>query len=106
MKTEPLKIISGGQTGVDRAALEVALQLEITTGGTAPFQFMTEKGPDLTLKEFGLVECKSKAKGYRARTYKNAEDSDVTLFFGVESPGHRTTQTACRVYNKPFCIIL
>ena len=37
-----MKIISGGQTGVDRLALDVAKSLNIATGGTAPKGYLTE----------------------------------------------------------------
>jgi hypothetical protein len=36
------KVISGGQTGVDRIALEVARECEVPTGGTAPRGFLTD----------------------------------------------------------------
>jgi hypothetical protein len=41
-----MKIISGGQTGVDRLALDVAKSLNIATGGTAPNGYLTENGSD------------------------------------------------------------
>lgn len=47
------KIISGGQTGIDRIALEVAGELYVPTGGTAGKGFFTESGPDLTLADYG-----------------------------------------------------
>ena len=43
------KIISGGQTGIDQLALEIAIELGIETGGTAPPNFMTEDGVNLEL---------------------------------------------------------
>ena len=51
------KIISGGQTGADRAALEVACALNIETGGWAPKEFWTSEGrnPKLGTK-YGLRE--------------------------------------------------
>ena len=52
------KIISGGQTGADRAGLEVAKRLGYETGGTVPRGYKTSTGPDPTLKEFGVVEHK------------------------------------------------
>lgn len=60
------KIISGGQTGADRGGLEAARTLGIPTGGTAPRGYLTETGPDESLREFGLTESKSSA--YVVRT--------------------------------------
>lgn len=51
------KIISGGQTGVDQAALRAARDLGITTSGTAPLGWITEDGPAPWLADFGLIEA-------------------------------------------------
>ncbi|KAL6067628.1 Molybdenum carrier, variant 4 [Balamuthia mandrillaris] len=64
-----VKIISGGQTGADRAGLEAGRLLGIATGGTAPSNFLTERGPDQTLKRlFGLTADGDLS--YAARTRK------------------------------------
>jgi hypothetical protein len=69
------KIISGGQTGADRAALDVALKLGIPHGGWIPKGRKTEKGP---LPEiYKLKEMPTDS--YEARTEKNVQDSDGTL---------------------------
>lgn len=95
------KIITGGQTGIDRISLEVAKDCGYETGGTAAKGWMTEKGPDLTLKEFGLVECEE--EGYPARTLKNIEDSDGTIVFGnLLSPGSKLTCSDCSALDKPY----
>ena len=70
-------IISGGQTGVDRIALETARAAGLKTGGVAPFGYRTEKGPDPTLKEFGLTE--HALPTYHPRTKQNILDSDSTV---------------------------
>lgn len=73
------KIISGGQTGADRAGLEAALILNIPTGGFCPKGFMTELGKDFSLKKFRLKEtetCK-----YDERTVKNVLSGDGTVIF-------------------------
>lgn len=49
-------IISGGQTGVDRIALEVARELNIPTDGTVPCGYITESGKDSSLKLFNVIE--------------------------------------------------
>lgn len=64
------QIISGGQTGVDQLGLEVAKQLGIPTGGVAPKGYLTETGPDLTLRDhYGLREHES--AHYSPRTRAN-----------------------------------
>ena len=51
-----IKVISGGQVGADRIGLEEAKKLGFETGGTAPHKYLTSKGSDLSLKDFGLTE--------------------------------------------------
>jgi hypothetical protein len=98
-----MEIISGGQTGVDRLALDIARSLGIKTGGTAHKYFLTEKGVDLSLKEYGLVECEE--FGYPARTKKNVMDSDATVWFGDgDTSGYHRTAADCRAAGKEmFC---
>jgi len=69
------KIISGGQTGVDQAALDVAINLHIPHGGWIPKGRKTEDGalPDT----YQLKEMSSSS--YEKRTEKNVLDSDGTL---------------------------
>ena len=79
----PWKIVSGGQTGVDRAGLAAAMSFSIQTGGWAPMGRIAEDGvvPEgfYTLKEYPQP-------GYRARTRANVEDSDATLILVDEVP--------------------
>lgn len=97
------KVISGGQTGIDRMGLEVARESGIKTGGMVPKGFMTEDGPDLTLKEFGLIE--SQSPNYDFRTLYNALDADATVIYGnVNSPGSRKTERICRAHGKPYIV--
>jgi len=96
-----MKIISGGQTGVDRIGLETAKCMGLETGGTAPKGFLTELGPDLTLKEFGLVEHRSSS--YDPRTIQNVRDSEGTVLFGnTHSTGTANTIKYCIKYHKPY----
>lgn len=97
------KVISGGQTGADRAGLEVAKRLRYETGGTVPRGYKTSRGPDPTLKEFGVVEHSSDR--YPPRTAKNVRDGDGTVWFGNEetSGGKLTIRTAKRL-GKPLLI--
>src|SRR5437868_610576 len=76
------KIISGGQTGVDRAALDVALELGIACGGWCPKGRLAEDGPipeRYPLKETNLPV-------YPQRTEWNVRDSDGTLVLTLGSP--------------------
>lgn len=94
------RVISGGQSGADRAGLEVARALGIPTGGTAPKGWRTEYGPDLDLRDvFGLVE--SESLGYDARTLANVRGSDGTVVFGAATGGTGLTLGYCRVLEKP-----
>ncbi len=93
------KVISGGQTGADRAGLECAKALGLATGGTAPKGYRTENGTDVSLKDFGLTE--SVDTSYVPRTRANAKNSDVTLWFGkTTSPGYYCTKKACKDWGK------
>ena len=97
------KIISGGQTGVDRIGLEVGKELGIETGGVAPKGYRTEKGPDISLKEFGLTEDAS--SGYTSRTLNNLKTADGTVLFGdMKSPGSKQTINNLKKFNKPYIV--
>jgi len=97
------KVISGGQSGADRAGLECAKSLGLMTGGTAPKGYRTEKGPDPSLKEFGLDE--SIDSSYVPRTRANVRNSDATLWFGnTNSPGYYCTLKATKDWGKPFIV--
>jgi hypothetical protein len=69
------KIISGGQTGVDRAALDAAIKLTIPHGGWIPQGRLTEDGP--LPPKYQLKETRSTS--YADRTEKNVLDADATL---------------------------
>lgn len=75
----PAKIVSGGQTGVDRAALDVARSLDIPHGGWCPKGRLAEDGriPD----EYSLTETPSSA--YTVRTRKNVVHTDATLIIYI-----------------------
>jgi hypothetical protein len=69
------KIISGGQTGVDRGALDAAIVLGIEHGGWCPQGRIAEDGP--IPESYRLDETDS--PDYRVRTEQNVVDSDATL---------------------------
>ena len=95
------KIICGGQTGIDRMAIEVARVLNIPTGGTAAKGFMTENGPDYTLIDFGLKE--HTIGGYPPRTRQNVLDAEGTVMYGdINSTGTRLTKQYCIQFSRPY----
>jgi len=99
------KIISGAQTGADRAGLAAAAVLSLEVGGTVPRGRRAEDGPltDRTMKLFNLKEHSSDK--YPPRTKANVWNSDGTVVFGnVGSPGSRLTLKYCRELGKPYCI--
>ena len=97
------KIISGGQAGVDRAALDVAIALHIPHGGWCPAGRMAEDGR--IDERYQLTELASKE--YRDRTRKNVEDSDGTLILNTEKleGGTVLTLVFANSLNKPVTII-
>ena len=70
------KLISGGQTGVDRAVLDVALQLGIPIGGWVPRGRLAEDGV-IPERYRELQECATAE--YAERTECNVRDADATL---------------------------
>jgi Circularly permutated YpsA SLOG family len=91
-----LKIISGGQTGVDRAALDVALKHGIDCGGWCPAGRLDEFGS--VPERYPVRELQ--AGGFRERTLQNVKDSDGTVVIYSGEIGGGTEQTVC------FCVEL
>ena len=91
MSYRPAKLISGGQSGSDIGALVAARRLGIPTGGWAPRGFLTEKGRQPVLAEYGLIEAESEQ--YPQRTEWNVRDSDATLIFSRNPKSRGTLQT-------------
>lgn len=93
------KIISGGQTGADQAALDVAIMLDIPHGGWIPKGRKTEKGrlPD----KYKLEEMPTSS--YPKRTEQNILDSDGTLIIshGKLTGGSALTQNLSNKHNRP-----
>ncbi len=90
------KIVSGGQTGVDRVGLDVGLALGFAVGGWCPRGRRAEDGP--IPGRYPLVETASAS--YRVRTRLNVRDSDATLILcrGPLSGGTRlTVDIACKM---------
>jgi hypothetical protein len=96
------RVISGGQTGADRAALAAAKAAGVATGGWMPKGFRAQDGPRPELAAlYGVREHTSDR--YPPRTALNVKESDATLRFATEwdSPGEVLTQRMCERYGKP-----
>lgn len=98
-----MKIISGGQTGADRAALDVAIALGIPHGGWLPKGRKTEDGPlprRYTLKEMDT-------ESYKKRTEKNIKASDGTLIIahGILTGGTALTESLAIKHDRPFLVL-
>lgn len=93
------KIISGGQTGADRAGLNVAIELGLKHGGWAPKGFTAEDG--VVPKIYNLKEMP--VRGYPPRTEQNVLDSDGTAIFYYDKPSGGTALTIklCRKHKMP-----
>ncbi|PTN08762.1 putative molybdenum carrier protein [Mangrovibacterium marinum] len=96
------KIISGGQTGVDRAALDACLELNFPCGGWCTAGRSAEDGP-ISLR-YPLVELQSPY--YDDRTRRNIIESDATLIIskGKLSGGTLLTANFTRHIGKPVFI--
>jgi hypothetical protein len=93
------KIISGGQTGADLAALDAAISLGISHGGWLPRGRKTEAGP--LPQKYRLKELTSAT--YRNRTEKNIRNSDGTLIIslGPLTGGSALTEALAIRHDRP-----
>lgn len=94
------RIVSGGQTGADRAALDAAIELGLDHGGYCPAGRRAEDGriPD----RYRLVETAS--ADYAERTERNVVDSDGTLLItrGRPTGGSALTADLAARHRRPF----
>ncbi len=99
------KIVSGGQTGVDRAGLSAALASGLPYGGWIPKGRRAEDG---IVPGFYRNMKEHASASYPARTKANVRDSDATLVLVVTtplSPGTQLTVDAARKFGRPFKVV-
>jgi hypothetical protein len=98
----PEKVISGGQTGVDRAGLDAAMVAGIPVGGYCPKGRRAEDG---TIPEhYPLTELRS--ENYRVRTERNVAESDATLILtvGALTGGTALTKQLAVKHGRPYLV--
>ena len=102
-----LRIVSGGQTGVDRAALDAAINLALPCGGWCPAGRRAEDGP--IDRKYPLME--THLSDYAERTVLNVRDSEATLILdfmqgrpetGVISKGTELAVRTAIALDKPL----
>lgn len=97
------RIVSGGQTGVDRGALDAAIAAGLEHGGWCPRGRRAENGE--IPQRYRLIETPSPR--YEVRTEWNVRDSDGTLVLasGLLSGGTKLTVECARKYGRPCMIV-
>ncbi len=98
------RVVSGGQTGVDRSALDAAMTLGIPVGGWIPRGRRAEDGT-VPERYTGLIESDSDA--YAQRTELNVRDSDATLVLvsGPLAGGTALTVELARSLDRPVLVL-
>lgn len=98
-----MKVISGGQTGVDRAALDVALANGLPLGGWCPQGRRAEDG--IIPPRYPLTETEEST--YEERTELNVRDSDATLIVvrGRPTGGTAYTVKMAMKWRRPYRIV-
>lgn len=102
MKLKKIKtIVSGGQTGADRAAFDFALEHGIEIGGFVPKGRRAEDGK-ISASYPNLVETAK--RNYMERTELNVQNSDATLIVshGKLTSGSLLTKKFAEKHQKPF----
>ncbi len=97
------RIVSGGQTGVDRGALDAAIALGIEHGGWCPRGRLAEDG--VIPRRYRLRQTKSAA--YPTRTEQNVLDSDGTLILYRQRlyGGTELTRRLAEKHGKPYFLV-
>ena len=101
---ERMTIISGAQTGVDRAALDAAIACGLKYGGSIPCGRMAEDGP-VEKRYTALTELNS--EDYAVRTRRNVRDADATLILcpGPPEGGTALTESIALRLKRPVLIV-
>lgn len=96
------RIVSGGQTGADRAALDAAIDNGFATGGFCPKRRLAED--EIIPDRYPLTELPG---GYRSRTRRNIQESDGTVVFYKSSlsGGTELTVALCLKEKKPLKLL-
>lgn len=97
-----MRIVSGGQTGVDRAALDAAMAAGLEVGGWCPRGRRALDGP--IPPQYPLIETRSSR--YRTRTRWNVRDADATLILyrGALAGGTALTLAFCKELGRPYFV--
>ncbi len=98
-----MKIISGGQTGVDQATLDAALEADIEVGGYCPAERVCDIGriPDY----YPLLEIKNGRAIDRTRKNIQASDGTIIIHYGLITGGSLQTLCYCVYSSKPFVLV-
>jgi hypothetical protein len=98
-----MRLISGGQTGVDRGALDAAMELGIPHGGWCPRGRLAEDGP--IPDRYQLRE--SHSSEYPVRTEQNVLQSDATLVLcrGCPTGGTELTLRLAQQHGRPNLVV-
>jgi hypothetical protein len=100
MRLDGIKLVSGGQTGADRAALDTAIEHGIPHGGWCP---RGRKAEDGTIDARYLLK-ETPSSGYVQRTEWNVRDSDGTVVFSIApvlTGGSKKTVDLAHKHGKP-----
>ena len=99
-----IKIISGAQTGVDRAALDAAIACGLDYGGSIPRGRRAEDGP-LAKSYTALKELQS--DDYAVRTRRNVLDAEATIILcpGAPDGGTALTERIARELGRPVMVV-
>jgi Circularly permutated YpsA SLOG family len=104
VKGERIKIISGGQTGVDRAALDFAIRHGFPHGGWCPRGRLAEDGVIPPIYRL----CETDSPEYEERTERNVLDSNATLIMSRKrelSGGTAFTKFCAEKHGRPLLVI-
>ena len=100
---EHITIISGGQTGTDRAALDFGLKHGIPVGGWCPKGRLAEDGP--IDPSYPLLETSSEDPAERTRANVDASNGMVLIYLDMIDEGTRLALQFCKSLGKPVLLV-